>query len=39
MKYVLRKMGKAGREYVMKNLTWDHVAGRVLSVMENQFAG
>ena len=33
------KMGRAGHEYVTKNLTWDHVAGRVLSVMESQFAG
>jgi len=32
-----RKMGEAGHEYVTNNLTWDHVAQRVLSVMENHF--
>ncbi|HLB74215.1 MAG TPA: glycosyltransferase family 4 protein [Sedimentisphaerales bacterium] len=33
-----RKMGRAGHEYVMNNLTWDHVAERVLSVIESQCA-
>ncbi len=32
-----RKMGEAGHEYVTSNLTWDHVAHRVLSVMEDHF--
>lgn len=32
-----RKMGEAGHEYVTNNLTWDHVAQRVLSVMEDHF--
>jgi glycosyltransferase involved in cell wall biosynthesis len=31
-----RKMGQAGHEYVVNNLTWDHVAERVLSVIESQ---
>ena len=34
-----RKMGQAGHEYVINNLTWDHVAGRVLSVIGSQCAG
>jgi hypothetical protein len=33
------KMGQAGHEYVINNLTWDHVAERVLSVIESQCAG
>lgn len=32
-----RKMGQAGHEYVTNYLTWDHVAHRVLSVMEDHF--
>jgi len=34
-----RKMGRAGYDYVTKNLTWDHISERVLSVIESQFAG
>jgi glycosyltransferase involved in cell wall biosynthesis len=31
-----KKMGQAGHEFVTKNLTWDHVASRVLTVIEKQ---
>jgi len=31
-----RKMGDVGHEFVTRNLTWDHVAGRVLRVIEKQ---
>jgi len=34
-----QKMGRAGHDFVTNNLTWDHVAARVLSVIEGQFAG
>jgi glycosyltransferase involved in cell wall biosynthesis len=34
-----RKMGEAGHEYVTNNLTWDHVAGRVLNVIKSQMEG
>ncbi|MHC4743638.1 MAG: glycosyltransferase family 4 protein [Planctomycetota bacterium] len=33
------RMGRAGHEYVTNNLTWDHVAARVLEVIESRFAG
>jgi len=34
-----RKMGRAGHEHVINNLTWDHVAERVFSVIESQCVG
>lgn len=33
------RMGRAGHEYVTNNLTWNHVAARVLKVIESRFAG
>lgn len=32
------RMGRAGHEYVTNNLTWSHVAARILKVIESRFA-
>ena len=32
------KIGRAGHDFVTNNLTWDHVAGRIFSVIETQCA-
>ena len=31
-----KKMGQAGHQFVTRNLTWDHVASRILTVIEKQ---
>ena len=36
---IAERMGRAGHEYVVNNLTWDHVAERVLKTIEGRCAG
>jgi len=31
-------MSEAGHEFVRQNFTWDKVAGRILTVIQNQLA-